>query len=178
MPLTFLQFAFTGLLSSLLRKGRSGSGTPLRCWLILVALFYASSVTGNAALESGVSVPLHIILKSGGAVFSMLLGFLLFGKRYRRRQALSALLITAGVVAASMPNFSSSLDAKYSSAKGIALLAISAILASTMSLYQERVQVRYPSDWKESLFYTVNTKETNSHRKNLLSSSDSKKKKK
>lgn len=56
--------------------------TPLAPYLAQVALFYAVSLLNNAAFAYGIPMAVHIIFRSGGLVVSMLMGWLLAGKRY------------------------------------------------------------------------------------------------
>ncbi|KAI0366191.1 UAA transporter [Pilatotrama ljubarskyi] len=55
--------------------------TPLAPYLAQVALFYALSLLNNAAFAYSIPMPVHIIFRSGGLVVSMLMGWLLAGKR-------------------------------------------------------------------------------------------------
>ncbi len=55
--------------------------TPLAPYLAQVALFYAVSLLNNAAFAYGIPMAVHIIFRSGGLVVSMLMGWLLAGKR-------------------------------------------------------------------------------------------------
>ncbi len=53
---------------------------PLTVYLIQVALFYLVSLLNNLAFGYNISMPVHIIFRSGGLVVSMLLGWLLSRK--------------------------------------------------------------------------------------------------
>lgn len=55
--------------------------TPLAPYLAQVALFYGVSLLNNAAFAYGIPMAVHIIFRSGGLVVSMLMGWLLAGKR-------------------------------------------------------------------------------------------------
>ena len=54
---------------------------PLTPYLIQVALFYAVSLLNNMAFGYQIPMPVHIIFRSGGLIVSMLLGYLIVGKR-------------------------------------------------------------------------------------------------
>ena len=86
-------------------------------------MFFTVNMMNNWAFDFKISVPVHIILRSGGSVVTMVVGWLL-GKKYSRMQALSVALLTAGVVTAAFAdahakvltlfhNFRSSLAIKF-----------------------------------------------------------------
>ena len=55
----------------------------------------------NYAFGYKISVPVHIILRSGGSVTTILVGWI-WGKRYTRMQVFSIAILTAGVVMAAL----------------------------------------------------------------------------
>lgn len=55
---------------------------PIQRWFILVVIFYIVSALNNIALGYNISMPLHIIFRSGGLIVNMFLGWLLLSKRY------------------------------------------------------------------------------------------------
>ena len=60
----------------------------------------------NFAFGYKISVPVHIILRSGGSVTTILVGWI-WGKRYTRMQVFSIAILTAGVVIAAWSDASS-----------------------------------------------------------------------
>jgi UDP-xylose/UDP-N-acetylglucosamine transporter B4 len=54
---------------------------PAYRWFIMVVLFFTVSVLNNVALGYKISVPLHIIFRSGGLIVSLILGWAIAGKR-------------------------------------------------------------------------------------------------
>ena len=70
---------------------------PLKRWLINIALFFSVNTLNNYAFGFQISIPIHIILRSGGSVTTMIIGSL-WGKRYSRMQITSVALLTVGVV--------------------------------------------------------------------------------
>jgi drug/metabolite transporter (DMT)-like permease len=104
--LTFVQFAFvtaTGLPSQFdptrppffLKPNQ----VPIRRWLVNIVLFFSVNVLNNHAFSYDISVPVHIILRSGGSITTMLAGSL-YGKKYSRIQVIAVLLLTVGVITA------------------------------------------------------------------------------
>jgi UDP-xylose/UDP-N-acetylglucosamine transporter B4 len=72
---------------------------PLRRWLVNIVLFFAINVLNNHAFSYDISVPVHIILRSGGSITTIVAGYL-YGKRYSRIQVVAVILLTIGVVTA------------------------------------------------------------------------------
>ena len=66
-----------------------------------MALFFTVNMMNNFAFGYNISVPVHIILRSGGSVTTMLVGFI-WGKRYGQRQIIGVVLLTIGVIVAAM----------------------------------------------------------------------------
>ena len=102
--LTFVQFLFvavTGYISQFdetrspffLRPNK----VPIRRWLINIVLFFSINTLNNHAFSYDISVPVHIILRSGGSITTMIAGSL-YGKKYTRIQITAVLLLTIGVI--------------------------------------------------------------------------------
>ena len=111
--ITFLQFAFTSLLTlpanvslrdpsswryAFLRKRH----IPLRSWVIYTAFFLAINILNNTAFSYRISVPLHIILRSAGPVTTMLVFYFFSGRRYPPIKIFAVLLLFVGVVIAAV----------------------------------------------------------------------------
>jgi drug/metabolite transporter (DMT)-like permease len=104
--LTFVQFIFVaaiGLPSQFDSKRPpfflKPNKVPIRRWLINIVLFFSINVLNNHAFSYDISVPVHIILRSGGSITTMLAGSL-YGKKYSRIQVVAVLLLTVGVITA------------------------------------------------------------------------------
>jgi hypothetical protein len=104
--LTFVQFLFVTIISlpSQLDRKRppfflKPNRVPLRRWFVNIVLFFAINVLNNHAFSYDISVPVHIILRSGGSITTIAAGYL-YGKRYSRIQVVAVLLLTVGVVMA------------------------------------------------------------------------------
>ncbi|KAK6212991.1 hypothetical protein QIS74_08993 [Colletotrichum tabaci] len=104
--LTFVQFLFvamTGYFSQFdgsrppffIRENK----VPLRRWIINIVLFFSINVLNNHAFSYDISVPVHIILRSGGSITTMIAGTL-YGKKYSRIQIVAVVLLTFGVITA------------------------------------------------------------------------------
>jgi UDP-xylose/UDP-N-acetylglucosamine transporter B4 len=65
-------------------------------WLSVAFLNFAIAVLNNLALEYQISVPLHIVLRSGGGLITLIIGTLA-GKTYSKTQWSSVATMTLGV---------------------------------------------------------------------------------
>ncbi|KAL4923763.1 putative UPD-GlcNAc transporter (Mnn2-2) [Aspergillus undulatus] len=172
--ITFAQFILTALFvspnffslaagfRSLFLKRRS---IPLRSWLIYTGFFVTVNLLNNWAFAYRISVPLHIILRSGGPVASIAVGYLYAGKRYSRGQIIAVALLTFGVVISALADAqekgqsiqvgvddSSSI---FNTLVGFAILALAMLLSAFQGIYADRLYETYGrSHWKEALFYS------------------------
>ncbi|ROW11485.1 hypothetical protein VMCG_01398 [Cytospora schulzeri] len=164
--LTFVQFLFvavTGYLSQFdetrppffIRPNK----VPLRRWLINIVLFFSINTLNNHAFSYDISVPVHIILRSGGSITTMIAGSI-WGKRYSRIQFMAVMLLTIGVITAAWSDAQTkgSAGEKAGSTQsfntGLAILFIAQVLSAIMGLYTEETYRTYGPHWKENLFYS------------------------
>ncbi|KAF9004752.1 UAA transporter [Cyathus striatus] len=156
---------------------------PLTPYLIQVTLFYLISLLNNIAFGYKIPMAVHIIFRSGGLVVSMLLGWLINGKKYSATQVLSVLLVTLGVILTTLsaspkarPKSFSTQDVNpYTYLAGIGILTAALFLGGFLGIVQERTWARYgkpppasakqpkgkevtkkkddPPAWQESMFY-------------------------
>ncbi len=105
LTITFIQFVVTAFISyisyNLPRRKRSTLPIPRMRWVPQVLLFFTVNLMNNMAFGYNISVPVHIILRSGGSVLTMVVGFL-WGKRYAKGQILGVVILTVGVIMAAM----------------------------------------------------------------------------
>ncbi|KAA8908876.1 hypothetical protein TRICI_004689 [Trichomonascus ciferrii] len=163
---TFVQFVFVsveGLFHFVEMKNGvpqlQPRNVPIKEWVIPVGLFFIVSVLNNKVWAYDVSVPVHIVFRSSGTVTTMLVGALM-GKRYTQKQVLSVLVLTIGVLQATLASASSNSSTSSSDgssskfAMGIAMLAVAALLTSFQGVVAEKTYQKYGRHWRESLFYT------------------------
>ncbi|WVQ79351.1 hypothetical protein IAT38_001448 [Cryptococcus sp. DSM 104549] len=187
--LTFAQFSYVAFqnLSSQLDLAWSKSGVPyprlkdrkvpLKRWMVQVVLFFAVSLMNNYAFGLKIPVTVHIIFRSGGLCVSMLVGRFVGKRRYSIGQVLAGMLITIGIVMATLSaphrkpsppppsddtvkindaatsSSASWLSGEREYAAGIGLLAAALVLSALLGLYQESTYRQYGRQWKEALFY-------------------------
>jgi solute carrier family 35 (UDP-xylose/UDP-N-acetylglucosamine transporter), member B4 len=101
--LTFVQFLFvavTGYFSQFDRTRPplfiAKNTVPISRWIVNIVLFFTINIMNNHAFSYDISVPVHIIIRSGGPITTIGAGWL-WGKKYTRTQAVAALLMTVGV---------------------------------------------------------------------------------
>ncbi|OGM39991.1 putative UPD-GlcNAc transporter (Mnn2-2) [Aspergillus bombycis] len=173
--ITFAQFILTALLTSpsflSLSAGPeslflSRRVIPLRSWLVYTTFFVTVNLLNNWAFAYKISVPLHIILRSGGPVASMLVGYAFNAKRYSRGQILAVAMLTVGVIAAALADARTkgqSTSAGYhqndstmaSTLIGFGILALAMVLSAFQGVYADRLYESYGRNhWKEALFYS------------------------
>ena len=116
------------------------------------------NVSNNYALRFNISMPLHMIFKSGSLIANMALGILILKKRYKRSKYLAVALITVGIT---LCTIASAGDVKTSDDGtqlvswflGIALLTFSLLASARMGIFQETLARVYGKHVRESLFY-------------------------
>ncbi|EED15953.1 UPD-GlcNAc transporter (Mnn2-2), putative [Talaromyces stipitatus ATCC 10500] len=140
---------------------------PLRSWSIYTLFFVTVNLLNNWAFAYRISVPLHIILRSGGPVASMIIGYLYNGRRYSRMQIFSVMLLTLGVVAAALADAKAqgkaiSLSSGEEEGKstltfvtGFTILALAMLLSAFQGVYADRLYATHGNThWREALLYS------------------------
>lgn len=100
----FLQFSMTQSGQQAIWQHK----VPLIEYGKIVGFHFSVSILNNMALDYHISVPAHIILRSGGSVVTMLLAFTFYGRRYTPRQIAAVLLVTVGIIISTVSGRSSS----------------------------------------------------------------------
>lgn len=155
---------------------------PIRRWLVHVCFFFVTSTLNNYVLTMAISMPVHVILRSLGTVFTMIIGLLFLGRKYSFHQILSGVFLTVGLVLTTIGNSGGSLLFPVSSFKsvtvslwdpiawiqtgvwyvkanvhpGIAILILASVLISINGFLLENTFKSAPKNtelWKESMFY-------------------------
>ncbi|PHH79976.1 hypothetical protein CDD80_3261 [Ophiocordyceps camponoti-rufipedis] len=161
--LTFTQFLFVAVTSYISQFDRTRppfylapTKVPLRRWLVNILLFFGINVLNNHAFSYSISIPLHIILRSGGSITTMLAGYL-FGKRYSRLQALAVILLSFGIALAAWSNDEAKVDERKpdrpESAIGFLVLFVAQLFSAALGLHTESLYQQFGPQWRENLFY-------------------------
>ncbi|GKT39943.1 UDP-N-acetylglucosamine--dolichyl-phosphate N-acetylglucosaminephosphotransferase [Colletotrichum spaethianum] len=172
--LTFVQFLFVAITGYFSQFDRSRppfflqkNKVPLRRWIINIVLFFSINVLNNHAFSYDISVPVHIILRSGGSITTMIAGTL-YGKKYSRIQIVAVILLTFGVITAAWSDAqskASDITRREDSSEteksdrpafgtGLIILFVAQVLSAIMGLYTEETYKKYGPQWRENLFYS------------------------
>jgi hypothetical protein len=117
---------------------------PMVWHLGFVAICFTMSILSNMSHNYGISVPMHVVVKSSGLVVNMLVGAVLLGKRYKMTQILAVLTILVGVLTVTFSPTDEKKDSRKSatatSLVGITMLLVSLFLSSLLGVLQVIVQ--------------------------------------
>ncbi|KAM3078187.1 golgi uridine diphosphate-N-acetylglucosamine transporter [Clarireedia jacksonii] len=162
--MTFVQFLFVAVTGYISQFDRSRpplflqpNRVPIRRWIINIVLFFTINVLNNHAFSYNISVPMHIILRSGGSITTLAAGYI-WGKRFSRIQVVAVTLLTIGVVTAAWSDQQSK-NGKVDEdvppfSTGLVILFVAQVLSAIMGLYTEETYKEYGPHWKENLFYS------------------------
>ncbi|KIL83958.1 hypothetical protein FAVG1_12770 [Fusarium avenaceum] len=161
--LTFVQFLFvavTGFVAQFDKNSRfflTPNKVPISRWIFNIILFFTINLLNNHAFSYDISVPVHIILRSGGSITTMAAGYL-SGKRYSQTQVIAVFLLTLGVILAAWSDAQAKGTSEDSGrpafGTGLLILFVAQVLSAIMGLYTEATYAKYGPQWKENLFYS------------------------
>ncbi|KAH8093760.1 UAA transporter [Cristinia sonorae] len=168
--LTFSQMAFVTIhsLPSFLSWDRAHTiplpsfkprHVPVFQWALQVFVLTAGNLLTNWAYAFNVPLTIQIVFRSAGLVVSLIFGRLFLNKRYTLSQIASVLLVTIGVVLATLsrpapPISQTTPDDATDYTIGISMLTLSLLLTGVLGMLQEITYKKYGPHWKEGLFYT------------------------
>lgn len=120
--------------------------------------FFLVCVSNNYAMRFNISMPLHMIFKSGSLIANMALGILILKNQYKRSKYVAVSLITIGIALCTIASAndlqrSSDNSQFFSWLFGIALLTFSLIASARMGIFQETLSKVYGKHARESMFY-------------------------
>ncbi|XP_027761467.1 UDP-xylose and UDP-N-acetylglucosamine transporter-like [Empidonax traillii] len=163
---TFSQFLFIAVEGFIFEAnfGRKSPAIPIRYYVVMVAMFFTVSVVNNYALNLNISMPLHMIFRSGSLIASMALGIIILKKRYSMSKYTSIALVSLGiftctfmsakqVASDSSLNEEDGLQAFLWWLLGIAALTFALLTSARMGIFQETLYQRFGKHSKEALFY-------------------------
>ncbi|XP_073475524.1 nucleotide sugar transporter SLC35B4 [Aquarana catesbeiana] len=163
---TFAQFLFIAIEGFIFQAdfGRKRPAIPLRYYVIMVAMFFTVSVVNNYALNLNISMPLHMIFRSGSLIASMVLGIVILHKRYTFSKYMSIALVSFGIFICTLMSAKQVTSKPASSDEegfvtllwwllGIAALTFALLMSARMGIFQETLYKEYGKHSKEALFY-------------------------
>ncbi|XP_037782469.1 UDP-xylose and UDP-N-acetylglucosamine transporter-like [Penaeus monodon] len=160
--LTFAQFLFIAIEGFVVTMdwGRKKNAIPIKEYLVLMAMFFAVNVTNNMAFGYKISMPLHIIFRSGGLIASLVMGMLVLGRSYSLSKYLSVIMITLGTIictfasAENLEETSDPADSTFTTwLTGIGILTFALFMSARMGIFQEMLYVRHGKHPREALFF-------------------------
>jgi len=163
--ITCSQFVFISVVGFIftMECGRRKNVIPIRDYGVLVVLFFLVNVSNNLAFAFKISMPLHIIFRSGGLIANLVLAMLVLGRRYAPSKYISVLLITAGTVICTLVSAGDVRDSSASAEEneqamstwlaGIVLLTAALFLSARMGIYQECLYAKHGKQPREALFF-------------------------
>lgn len=159
--ITFAQFLFIALEGFINQSsfGRVKSVIPINEYLILVVMFFTVNVVNNVAFAFRISMPLHIIFRSGGLIANMIMAILVLRRKYSVQKYVSVLLITLGTIvctfaSAESPEGGAEAEQNFITwMMGIGLLTFALFLSARMGIYQESLYGKHGKHPKEALYY-------------------------
>ncbi|XP_063929306.1 nucleotide sugar transporter SLC35B4 [Zophobas morio] len=170
--ITFAQFLFIAIHGFIMTSkfGTVKPKIPFQTYLILVVLFFLTSVINNWAFDFNIPVPLHMIFRSGSLIANMIMGILILKKKYTLEKYISVAMITLGIIICTLMSSGgdkkkcTDCDAPIEQKQaddhffwwiiGIALLTTALLLSARMGIYQESIYKHHGKHPQEALYYT------------------------
>ncbi|CAB3368640.1 Hypothetical predicted protein [Cloeon dipterum] len=163
---TFSQYIFITL-HGIIFTVRCGTVTPqipVSHYAAIVILVFASNVCNNYAFNFNISMPLHVIIRSGSLIANMILGMVILQRRYSGVKVASVLAITLGVVVCTLESGKAvkTEDATADEKNvdflkwlfGVSILLAGLFLSARLGIYQEVLFNTHGKHNEEALFYT------------------------
>ncbi|XP_019866445.1 UDP-xylose and UDP-N-acetylglucosamine transporter [Aethina tumida] len=174
--ITFLQFLFIAI-HGFIFTSKFGTVKPkiaLKDYMILVTLFFVTSVVNNWAFNFNIPVPLHMIFRAGSLIANLIMGKIILKKQYTLGKYVSVLMITIGIIICTYYSSQGSsktctdCDMVVNNTEapeedphyffwwiiGISLLTGALLLSARMGIYQESLYARRGKHPNEALYYT------------------------
>ena len=160
--MTFCQFFFISLFlfATYSKFGSRPLAVPPVYHALMVAFFFISNVVNNWVFKFNISLPLHMIFRSGTLLANMILGVFLMGKRYTFYKYLSVFMLTIGISVATIVS-AKMIQTEQQSGEdsqffvwlfGILMLIFALITSSMLGLAQERFVTKFGKHPKEAMY--------------------------
>ncbi|XP_068208964.1 UDP-xylose and UDP-N-acetylglucosamine transporter-like [Palaemon carinicauda] len=145
--------------------GRKKNIIPIKDYLILVVMFFIVNVSNNLAFSFRISMPLHMIFRSGGLIANMIMAIIVLKRSYTLIKYLSVAMITLGTVICTFASAESMDDTAGKNEEsegvsnfvtwlmGIALLTFALFMSARMGIFQECLYSKHGKHSREALYY-------------------------
>ncbi|MGH0145976.1 UNVERIFIED_CONTAM: hypothetical protein FKN15_049786 [Acipenser sinensis] len=153
---TFAQFSFIALEGFIFEAnfGRKKPAIPFSNYVIMVTMYFTVSVVNNYALNFNISMPLHMIFRSGSLIANIILGIIILKKRYTITKYVSIALVSLGIfICTIMTAKQVASEPSSNEGEGIAMLTFALLMSARMGIFQETLYKKYGKHSKEALFY-------------------------
>jgi len=138
---------------------------PLSKYGVLVLLFFVVQTLNNKAFAFDISIPLHLVFRSGSTMASLLVGSVYLNRTYSFQTVLAVAVTTCGVVtttfaSAPIPSSTHQDDSGYLWwLCGVAVMSLTLLISAGMGAYQDLLYqslnlAKTEVPWQETLFYT------------------------
>ncbi|XP_075989037.1 UDP-xylose and UDP-N-acetylglucosamine transporter-like [Anticarsia gemmatalis] len=156
---TFLQFFFISLHGFIVttKLGKVGPKIPLKQYIILVSLFFITTVANNYVYALHVPSTLHMIIRSASSPASMLVYCCVKRQSPKLTNAIGSVLISSGVALAMYGGAPTNEESKGTFLYwciGVTILLATLFTGAFTGLQQERLYSKYGKHPNEMLFYT------------------------
>ncbi|KAK0182083.1 hypothetical protein PV327_000252 [Microctonus hyperodae] len=169
--ITFAQFLLISL-EGFIFTSKFGTVKPrigIKDYMILVVMFFLTSVCNNYAFDFNIPMPLHMIFRAGSLMANMIMGIIILKKQYVFSKYLSVFMITLGIIICTIVSGqevkstqkvtensipATPMETFFWWTLGISLLTIALFISARMGLYQEVLYKKYGKHPQEALYYT------------------------
>ncbi|XP_063610648.1 UDP-xylose and UDP-N-acetylglucosamine transporter-like [Penaeus indicus] len=165
--ITCAQFVFIAIEGYIFTSdfGRKKNVIPIKDYMVLVIMFFIVNVTNNLAFGFKISMPLHMIFRSGGLIANMIMAIIVLGRRYTFSKYLSVAMITMGTAICTFASAENLKDTDEGEEMaegissfmtwllGIGLLTFALFLSARMGIFQEVLYSQYGKHPREALYY-------------------------
>lgn len=136
---------------------------PITCYVIMVSMFWLSSMLNNWVFFYNVSLPIHSVFRSSSMVMNVITAYVIYQRVPSLAKLVTILVMTGGVILlaiVSIPPEKLESGGEQGSARlewftGIFLLFLGQFLSSLLGLYQETTYRKHgKAHSKESMFFT------------------------
>ncbi|CAI9734212.1 UDP-xylose and UDP-N-acetylglucosamine transporter [Octopus vulgaris] len=163
---TFSQFLFIAVEGFIftLKMGKVTPVIPLKNYVVMVTMFFAVQVINNLALNFHISMPLHMIFRSGSLMANLILCVILLKKRYKMSKYLAVFMISVGIVLCTIASSkhlkpqedTEDTDSTYDYFMwliGIFMLLFALFMSARMGIFQEVIYKKFGKHPSEALFF-------------------------
>ncbi|GAB1605046.1 UDP-xylose and UDP-N-acetylglucosamine transporter-like [Argonauta hians] len=163
--ITFCQFLFITVQGFFFSQqmGKKAPVIPLKNYVVMVSMFFGVQVVNNLALNFHISIPLHMIFRSGSLMANLILCVILLKKRYKMTKYLAVCMISLGIVICTIASAKhvknpdeEENDSLYDYIMwliGIFMLLFALFMSARMGIFQETIYKKFGKHPTEALFF-------------------------